>query len=256
MLELPYTQAELPPFHLNLLRAIRKDWLVESDLSTRVFLRAWIFGYCAQTIPASLRLLALTVLSSKQRSPSLFLRRLKAILTRAGGRNGLALFFATGLGLSRWLDTLLYRILCTIRSRYSGELEDKNPYSRKISVILTSVATFCSTFLAFRLQHRSRAKGIPPLAELPLVTLPEGKPGARALQASYESSTLDFTLFLLVRALDTSIRAAYTKLQGESYALVRALAQKGDMLLFWLSSWRIMWVWFYKPWLLPSTYNE
>jgi hypothetical protein len=89
-----------------------------------------------------------------------------------------------------------------------------------------------------------------------LVSLPEGKPNARALQASYESSTLDFTLFLLVRALDTSIRATYKKLKGESYTLIRALAEKGDVLLFWLSSWRIMWVWFYKPWLLPSTYNK
>jgi hypothetical protein len=48
----------------------------------------------------------------------------------------------------------------------------------------------------------------------------------------------------------------YTNAKLAKYKACRLLADKGDTLLFVASAWRIMWVWFYKPWLLPPSYDR
>ncbi|SGY30618.1 BQ5605_C002g01170 [Microbotryum silenes-dioicae] len=75
-----------------------------------------------------------------------------------------------------------------------------------------------------------------------------------------ESSTLDLTLFLFVRAADTLVRSAYEKTglttRPDRFGLVsRFVAMHADTLLFWASCWRIMWCFFYLPHRLPKAYN-
>ncbi|GAA5920778.1 hypothetical protein JCM1841_004187 [Sporobolomyces salmonicolor] len=76
-----------------------------------------------------------------------------------------------------------------------------------------------------------------------------------------QSPTLDLTLLVFVRAVDTLVRGAYensglTDAKGRFGPLVTFLASQADTLVFWLSCTRIMWCWFYKPHLLPSSYSR
>ncbi|GAA5894236.1 hypothetical protein JCM5296_004691 [Sporobolomyces johnsonii] len=76
-----------------------------------------------------------------------------------------------------------------------------------------------------------------------------------------QSPTLDLTLLVFVRAVDTLVRGAYENsglmdAKGRFGPLVTFLASQADTLVFWLSCTRIMWCWFYKPHLLPSSYSR
>ena len=105
---------ELPPFHANLAAAIKRDWLdPPSNPSNAVFLRAYAFGYAAEVLPTSVRLLLVTLLTARrQRRPlsnvlSFLVRSWTAVLKKGFSRRGLALFFAVGFGGARWLDEVL-----------------------------------------------------------------------------------------------------------------------------------------------------
>ncbi|GAA5835178.1 hypothetical protein JCM11251_006636 [Rhodosporidiobolus azoricus] len=74
-----------------------------------------------------------------------------------------------------------------------------------------------------------------------------------------QSPTLDLTLFVLVRAADTFIRAVHERappIRGRYAPFLRAIVDNSDTLLFSASASRIMWCWFYKPHLLPPTYSN
>lgn len=79
-----------------------------------------------------------------------------------------------------------------------------------------------------------------PLAD-PSMLLPPGIVAPPPVQ----SPTLDLTLFVLVRAVDTMVRGVYASGarvgDGRAGEAVRFLARHADTLVFWLSSWRIMW---------------
>lgn len=257
---------KLPPFHRNLYNAIKTDYYDVSTPSTRVFLRAYAFGCLAEVLPSTVRsaiALSIAHYKSKKGIQSLiqaFLARCDNILRDALGRRGLAIFFGTTLGGAAWLDVRLQTILAKLWLRLR---KNDNPSA---NVTLTSstrdrifaVSTFLSTagtsLVAFGLQRSPRTRRPSSAASnLPLVRVGSSTQNART---RYQSATLDFTLFLLVRAMDTSLRALYKNADLARYRLIRFLANKGDALLFVASAWRVMWVWFYKPWLLPSSYDR
>lgn len=288
------------------------------DPSTRIFVRAWLFGYLAETAPSALKLLASSLVFNKfkgpsgrrsaaARSSSKLVRSLVDILGRAAGVRGLALFFAVALGGARWLDDYIYMLLCrsTVLVRRRWRRSNEPPLQNDSvdgSSLLPSVnedklteqdcarlhrfATFSSTLVsssvAFTLQNARRnvadssrsavrsslgsSSSASPASRLPLVSLniddnstPTNNQHLQYSPTSpsnYESSTLDFTLFLLVRAMDASLRKAFVKSRASHQPALRWMADRGDVAVFVLSAWRIMWVWFYKPWLLPPSYNS
>ena len=252
----------LPPFHRNLHNAIKTDYYDISHPSTRVFWRAYAFGYLAETVPSTLRLVvALALTYGKRRRSTLQLAR---ILRDAFGRRGLALFFGATLGGAAWLDVKLQRILSKLWLRLQASKKGRHQLATRahldakqrnaILVASTFLSTATASLLALGLQRPPRARKPSSAASaLPLVKV--GSSASRG-KARYQSGTLDFTLFLLVRAMDTALRATYTNAKLARYRAFRLLADKGDALLFVASAWRIMWVWFYKPWLLPPTYDR
>lgn len=108
----------------------------------------------------------------------------------------------------------------------------------KLDVLLTPYAPPLSTVI--------RAGGPPPAVP------PE------QLRAA-QSPTLDLTLFVLVRGVDTLARLLYERAppaRGRAAPLLRFLASQGDTIVFWLASSKIMWAWFYRPHLLPPSYGK
>ncbi|GAA97726.1 uncharacterized protein L969DRAFT_20467 [Mixia osmundae IAM 14324] len=68
-----------------------------------------------------------------------------------------------------------------------------------------------------------------------------------------ESPTLDLTLFMLVRGVDTLVRGIYVA-HPRWHRIFGGMAAQADTIVFWLSCWRIMFCWFYLPHRLPPSY--
>lgn len=271
-------QPECPPFHLNLARAVKRDYIDCADPSTAIFLRAYAFGYVVETVPATLRLTFDVIdLKGAKKVPLLSSKkRLVRILRNAFGKHGLALFFSVALGGSKWLERVISPIIRRLYALNRREFEKAESEVSAVSsenathVRLNRWSTFISSFLAgclaFSLQNRAIGRKATKTAvgTLPLVSLPTTSQDTHNLdrhdryfsRQRYESSTLDLTLFLFVRAIDTSLRAKWANITPSPYSISDLLFKQGDTLLFVLSSWTIMWHWFYKPWLLPPTYNR
>ena len=277
-------QAGLPPIHINVSRAIKRDWLDKADPSTQVFVRAWCFGYFAETIPACVRLVLLLVSQSRSRNRRALLSslplRLKRIFVHGLSHRGLAFFFGVGLGGAKWLEKVLYKLLLRIslhtkayQEHYLDALPDelieiRSRKRRRLQILSTYISSFTASFIAFGLKKVSATNYQDSFgSNLPLVSFPKGSrandyltsrnPEEAMLQSKrYETPTLDLTLFLLVRAIDTAVRTMYIAFSGHQNRFVQLLAARGDNILFILSSWRIMWIWFYKPWLLPPSYDK
>jgi len=285
-------QLALPSFHRNLARAVKRDYWDDADPSTRVFLQGYAFGYAAETGPGVVRLCIAFLLNTRRAGIATSARRLPqqllAVFKRALRVDGLALFFAVGLGGAKFLERTVYRCLLkaySIQGRYRARFDahasaleephrlgDNQKRERLLRRASTFLATTLSAYFAFGLQSRdAKSHGSShATSSLPLVSFPRAsqatKEGAStpikgdlALPGTterYESSTMDLTLFLFVRATDTALRALCEKTSMGKNKVARFLADRGDTLLFVLSSWRIMWVWFYKPWLLPPSYDK
>lgn len=272
----PLRQVQLPPFHANVRRAIERDWRPFIDPSTPVFLRAYAFGFCAQAVPQVLGVVLSLVLPCRKGLTKFYLKRLDrrilVIVKHAAGRQGLGFFFGAGQGGAKFLEPRILFLLRWIHRRYArtrqtATSEDAKSETR-VKVLATFTATLLSTWCAFALQTPSSILSKHSAAsELPLVAYHDYRrqqdtsvvmedPTIAFTGKRYSSPTLDFTLFLLVRAVDTSLRAAYSEYNLAKNRLARLVAEKGDVALFVLSAWRIMFVWFYKPWLLPPEYNQ
>ncbi|GAA6001906.1 hypothetical protein JCM10207_002373 [Rhodosporidiobolus poonsookiae] len=92
-------------------------------------------------------------------------------------------------------------------------------------------------------------------------TLPSTFSARVAPAPALQSPTLDLTLFIFVRAADALIRFSHERLSPRLLRtrlapLLTLAASHGDLLLFVLSAWRIMWAWFYQPHLLPPSYGR
>lgn len=90
-------------------------------------------------------------------------------------------------------------------------------------------------------------------------TLIESKPVRHGPSSIAQSPTLDLTLFVFVRAVDTLVRGMYHH-TGATYGrfgpLSTFFASNADTLTFSLSCFIIMKSWFYNPEALPPSYNR
>lgn len=266
-------QVQLPSLHANLKQAIARDYGPYVDPSTPVFLRAYAFGFCAQAGPQLLGVVVSLVLQTRKGLSKLYLKRLArkiaAIFREAAGRRGLGLLFGASLGGAKYLEARLIPLLRWIKRKRRPQdvTAPDEDQERRIKILATFLATVASTWFAFALQTPlSTSSKHSAASDLPLVALYDPvkqrditiaeDPTITFHDKRYSSPTLDFTLFLLVRAVDTSLRAVYTDTKLAKNKLAQLIAAKGDVVLFVLSAWRIMFVWFYKPWLLPPEYNE
>ena len=74
-----------------------------------------------------------------------------------------------------------------------------------------------------------------------------------------QSPTLDLTLFVLVRGVDTLARLVYERAppaRGRAAPVLRFVADHCETLVFWAASSKIMHAWFYAPELLPPSYSK
>lgn len=68
--------------------------------------------------------------------------------------------------------------------------------------------------------------------------------------------TLDWTLILITRAMDTIITSGFSKLAKPNSRVLKQLDQFGDVLMFMVSCFIIMETWFYEPEKLPPDYKN
>ncbi|CAL1695836.1 unnamed protein product [Somion occarium] len=125
------------------------------------------------------------------------------------------------------------------------------------------VSNLISAYMAIvLLQSRRRlSRNTPPRAAIPMTALTTSTPTS-------PSFTLDLTLLFVVRAIDSLVRSKLlpceTKLSSkatrEEKDRVRNKRQQVttrlDAFVFWASSARIMWCFFYEPDSLPRSYNK
>ncbi|KAH8922946.1 hypothetical protein BT69DRAFT_1297544 [Atractiella rhizophila] len=192
--------------------------------STKPFLKAFMVGYLFDVLP---RLLGMFLRKSKKSRRGFWYLLAAIRIIRDGFRPGrLALSAGISLGGAKFLDGILQQQLANYRESNgrSNALSAKDQYYSSLT------AASASSLI-----------------------------GISILKSPSES--LSLTLFSLVRALDTAFRILYRKLSAleafdsqRSQALLDEIAKLGDIFLFWISSWRIMWVWFYQPELLPPSY--
>ncbi|KZV77638.1 hypothetical protein PENSPDRAFT_621204 [Peniophora sp. CONT] len=109
-----------------------------------------------------------------------------------------------------------------------------------------------ASFSILLLQSRRLSRGHPPGELLPLT--PPLASGRKV------SPTLDLTLLVMVRAIDALVqRGLFGRQENESDEVRdkrRRLTTKIDALVFWASSARIMWCFFYRPSTLPRSYVQ
>ncbi|BGP36702.1 hypothetical protein JCM10449v2_000603 [Rhodotorula kratochvilovae] len=133
-------------------------------------------------------------------------------------------------------------------------LQSSKAYRRPVRPLATSAADDKLDFLLtpYTPALPSSAKASPsPSSSAP--------PLPQAQYRATQSATLDLTLFVLVRGADTLARLLYDRAppaRGRAAPVLRFLADQGDTIVFWLSCWRIMWAWFYRPELLPPSYSK
>lgn len=211
--------------------------------------RAFLVGYAAVSGPAVLKLL-LALLTGRAQvgtAPSKLLGALRQGFTH----NGLAMSAAVSIGGAKWgegrvepiVRKLYLRSLSRHRRKHTAHqsrtkeqaTHAERVHERKIKALSTLVASTISSLLAIVLLQSS-----------PTYTRTRPPYVASSTKDDYpvqESPTLDLTLFLLVRATDSVVRGAYEATgnrKGKTGALMKVLASQGDLLVFWLSCWRIM----------------
>lgn len=247
------------------------------------FLRAFSIGFASDTVPPVLKLLIGLLTGRRgpkrwQQLPTVLLEMVKA-LVRGLHPQGSGMACGIAMGGARLLEDSMKplaerlirktrRMRRTVR-RWKGnekahERKDDDQAEltkREIKAVngfATLIASTLSSLAAITLLQ-SGSKSAPPPApvttpypQIQLDTDPDDPmvPSV-APPKRQQSSTLDLTLFFLVRASDTFIRGLHTK-----YApwYLEWLGSCGDILLFQLSCWRIMFCWFYRPERLPPSY--
>ncbi|TFY69243.1 hypothetical protein EVJ58_g514 [Rhodofomes roseus] len=206
--------------------------------------------------------------------------RLKRILGRELGATGFAFAMTAGVGggafLKEVFDVLVLEGECprladdrsvhgSLRAKVIGWLALLKESHR------TFLANALSSALAITLFHRRRRSPVStgPGTTLPLTPPLYGSPPTKpSLFAGRPSITLDLTLLLLVRAMDALSQITIQKgcevleknggVDGQEAAQKRRhlLSMRLDALVFWASSARIMWCFFYQPERLPRSYNK
>lgn len=245
------------------------------------FLRAFALGYAADTFPSILKLLLSHFLRSsivpRSERWRVLLRKLGRVCVSATGFRGVAFASALAIGGGKLLEGMMEPV---VRSMYHAVLErrrkgskssfeDKEQvHSKRIKVLATFFATALSSLLAISLLQSSptyqRPRLAPPELDTDLTSneiqlpypyssltsstpddvLPPPIKSRRATNFLVQQSpTLDLTLFLLVRALDSAVRGIYEVsgvTSGRFGAAASFLAAQADAIVFTLSCWRIM----------------
>ncbi|GAA6047342.1 hypothetical protein JCM3770_001897 [Rhodotorula araucariae] len=290
-------------------RALIARLLQDAHPSTEPFLRAYLLGWAAQTLPAVLRVV-LGAASRRGHRP-LAVRRVLVQLLQALGKGfdprGLGMAFAVAVGGAKWGEALVepavrvayfagadkaralregkgkaretdesldaaqqrivqdertVRALSTFVSASVSSLaallilQSSKPYRQRVRPLATTTADDKLDFLLTPYTPALPSSA----ASLTTVTSPSSAPPLPPAQyRATQSATLDLTLFVLVRGADTLARLLYERAppaRGRAAPLLRFLANQGDTIVFWLSCWRIMWAWFYRPELLPPSYSR
>ncbi|KAL6309966.1 hypothetical protein BKA93DRAFT_177888 [Sparassis latifolia] len=135
----------------------------------------------------------------------------------------------------------------------------------------TFISNFISSALAITLLHSRRPNYRPTVerAEIPLLPhISESSALHKSLSLGPRPPpTLDLTLLILVRALDFIVQATLGRIARfdeldpkrtpeQKEKRRRLLHSRLDALVFWMSSARIMWCFFYQPERLPRSYNK
>ncbi|KAH9937698.1 uncharacterized protein B0H18DRAFT_971843 [Fomitopsis serialis] len=135
----------------------------------------------------------------------------------------------------------------------------------------TFLANVLSAAMAMTLFHCRRPPPASAKASIAIPFTPPLSPSSSSKPTPFAgrpSITLDLTLLLLVRAMDALAQVTIQKgceviekndsVHGKEAAMRRRrlLSMRLDALVFWASSARIMWCFFYQPERLPRSYNK
>ncbi|BGP21762.1 para-aminobenzoate synthase, subunit I [Rhodotorula toruloides] len=264
--------------------------------STEPFLRAFLLGYAAQSIPAVIRVLLSSLLAPTRKAPSQVGSDLAKAVARGFDPRGLGVAFGVAIGGAKWAEEWVEP---AVRSAYAaglararaggregkgkaretevsleGEQQRAVEDERNVRVLSTFVGATVSSLVALLVLQSSKAYRRPawPAAQLvhdlrpdflisPYTPGPSSTPDPTPRNSRrVQSPTLDLTLFLFVRGTDTFLRYLYSRTpatqSGKRGAAIRLLASHGDTLVFWLACWKIMWSFFYAPQLLPPGYAK
>ncbi|GAA5834298.1 hypothetical protein JCM9279_004276 [Rhodotorula babjevae] len=331
---MPRPRAPAPPRPRPDLIARVKHLVDHAHPSTEPFLRAYLLGWTASTLPALLRILlgaATTSRSRRRPAPRQLAAQLAAALAKGFDPRGLALAFGVAVGGAKWGEPLVEAVVRRayfagverVRSLRDGpgkdEGEGKAPKSvvetqeravrdevegkgkaretdeslaaaqdrrvaqdeRNVRALSTFVSGSLSSLVALLILQSGKGyrRPVRPLAApalsddkvdvlltpyappLPSAVSSGGPPPALSpaqLRAT-QSPTLDLTLFVLVRGVDTLARLVYERAppaRGRAAPLLRFIADHCETLVFWAASSKIMHAWFYSPELLPPSYSK
>ncbi|GAA5923218.1 uncharacterized protein JCM15063_003573 [Sporobolomyces koalae] len=284
-----------PPTHSRLPRvAACSSILRDLDPATLPFLRAAALGYTAQTAPAIVR--ALTKRKGKS-AVQVLVQLLKAFKFKPRGL-ALAFGIAVGGAKygERLLEPVVRRVYLASREKARSLREGKGKTKeivlsqaeevnkletdhKIIATLTTACSATISSFLAILLLQSSptyRRPSIPlavstdPKLDFSVspyavtTTANQVRPTGRMSRHSpttsiVQSPTLDLTLFVFVRAVDTLVRGTYLytgATAGRFGPTTTFLASNADTLTFSLSCFIIMSSWFYNPDALPPSYNR
>ncbi|OSX67574.1 hypothetical protein POSPLADRAFT_1064166 [Postia placenta MAD-698-R-SB12] len=197
---------------------------------------------------------------------------LKTILKRELGVSGFAFAMTAGVGGGTAIRMLWDMLATSAEPDVASENKDTNHTWTKLwhwlSSLKDSQKTFISNMLsasvAISLFHSRNGRSsssassttiLPSIPPIPADTAQRPRSGVKS------SITLDLTLLLLVRAMDSLIERAEKRnspspTERDIERRKRRLRTRLDALVFWACSARIMWCFFYEPERLPRSYNK
>ncbi|GAA5908340.1 uncharacterized protein JCM6883_004354 [Sporobolomyces salmoneus] len=265
------------------------------DPSTLPFLRAFALGYLAETLPALVK----AVSKRKGKSAfQIVLQLVKALKFKPRGGLAVAFAIAVGGGKygERLLEPVVRRVYLKARDHVKAransgkgkekevvlteeeELEELKKEHKIVQTITTACSATISSFFAILVLQSSPSYRRPstPLAVSTDPKLdfsvspytftttakqvrPSGREGRRKEERKVQSPTLDITLFVFIRAVDTLVRGLYHHTgatDGRFGPVTTFIASNADTLTFALSCFVIMRSWFYFPEALPPSYNR
>ncbi|KAI5124691.1 hypothetical protein M0805_004298 [Coniferiporia weirii] len=257
------------PFHLDRLEAAKTLQQNEADHPLHIAARTYALSLSLSLGPALIPAFASGGLSAKKYN------RFVSILQKELGASGFAFAMTTAVGGGGAMEYYWQRLA----KAYSDQASDAAPLRGKNSmrnaelnpIHRTLLCHVLTSFIAITLMQTRQRSSQTLKASIPFTVpiSPERSLDGRA------SGTLDLTLLLLVRALDSLVQGAFQRIvkeqvdhtvskgecpedPGKSVREVRRKAaimtDKLDAIVFWLASARIMWCFVYRQERLPRSY--
>ncbi|GAA5887632.1 hypothetical protein JCM6882_001476 [Rhodosporidiobolus microsporus] len=256
--------------------------------STEPFLRAVALGWAAQSVPLVVRVLLAA--TRRRRRLLTVIRQLVVALLKGLHPRGLGTAFGVAIGGARWAQDAVEPAVrkgylaaagrlraskgkerettASLKAEQQRVLQDESNI-RSLSTFVASTLSSLAALLILQSSPIYNRRPSPAVTEekldfvlTPYTTAtpqPPPPPAEIAPSRPSQSPTLDLTLFVLVRAADTLVRALHERaspVRGRFAPYLRTLIHHADTLVFSASAFRIMWCWFYKPHLLPPSYSK